>query len=120
MFIVKGKTSKSSHGFNTQQSPTGSMWGFQDKGWMTDALGEIWFRDIFLKHCGSARPQLLILDGHSSHETLAILDMAMQENIHILSLPLKSYSTGTVFYDPQGKKITPRHKFYPTVSHFSA
>jgi hypothetical protein len=87
MFIVKGKTSKSLHGFNTQQSPIGSMWGFQDKGWMTDALGEIWFRDIFLKHCGSARLQLLILDGHTSHQTLAILEMTIQENIHVLSLP---------------------------------
>ena len=63
------------------------MWAYQEKGWMNDALGELWFREIFLKNCGDARPQLLILDGHSSHETLAILELGLQENIHILSLP---------------------------------
>ncbi|KAK3096889.1 hypothetical protein FSP39_004441 [Pinctada imbricata] len=87
MFIVKGKTSRSLHGFNTEAAPEGSMWGFQEKGWMTDSLGEIWFRDIFLRHCGTERPQLLILDGHSSHETLAILEMALEENIIMLCLP---------------------------------
>ena len=87
MFVVKGKTSRSLHGFNTEAAPEGCMWAYQEKGWMNDALGEVWFREIFLKNCGDARPQLLILDGHSSHETLAILELALQENIHILSLP---------------------------------
>ena len=87
MFVVKGKTSRSLHGLNTEVAPEGCMWAYQEKGWMNDALGEVWFREIFLKNCGDARPQLLILDGHSSHETLAILELALQENIHILSLP---------------------------------
>ena len=42
---------------------------------------------IFLKHCGSKRPQLLIFDGHSSHETLAIIERAIEEDIALLSLP---------------------------------
>lgn len=79
MFVVKGKTSRSLYGFNTEAAPEESMWTFQDKGWMNDALGEIWFREIFLKNCGDARPQLLILDGHSSHETLTILELALQK-----------------------------------------
>ena len=87
MFIVKGKTSRSLHGFNTEAAPAGSNWAFQDKGWMTDSLGETWFSEIFLRHCGAERPQILILDGHSSHETLAILELALEENIHIISLP---------------------------------
>ena len=87
VFVIKGKTSLSLHRFNTEAAPEGCMWAYQEKGWMNDALGEVWFREIFLKICGDARPQLLILDGHSSHETLAILELALQENIHILSLP---------------------------------
>lgn len=54
---------------------------------MTDQIGEKWFSEVFLKECGEVRPQLLILDGHSSHESLAILQMASENDIHILCLP---------------------------------
>lgn len=87
MFVVKGKTCKSLYGFNTEVAPKGSRWAFQSNGWMDDTLGERWFNDIFLKNCGPDRPQLLILDGHSSHETLGMLMQAMEENVHILALP---------------------------------
>ena len=87
MLITKGKTARSLHGFNTTGAPSGSIWTYQEKGWMTDELGEMWFRDIFLPNCGPSRPQILILDGHSSHETLSLLQLAVEENIHILSLP---------------------------------
>lgn len=87
MFVVKGKTPKSLYRFNTQVAPQGSMWTFQTNGWMDDSISERWFNDIFLKNCGPERPQQLILDGHSSHETLGILMKAMEENIHILALP---------------------------------
>ena len=86
-FVVKGKTSRSLHGFNTKGAPIGTRWYFQKNGWMDDSLGEKWFNDVFLEFCGSERPQLLILDGHSSHESLAILMRAMEEGIHILALP---------------------------------
>ena len=86
-FVVKGKTSRSLHGFNTKGAPIGTRWYFQKSGWMDDSLGEKWFNDVFLEFCGSERPQLLILDGHSSHESLAILMRAMEEGIHILALP---------------------------------
>ncbi|GFS05782.1 hypothetical protein ElyMa_004690500 [Elysia marginata] len=35
---------------------------------MEDVLGSQWFSKIFLNHCGPERPQLLLLDSHSSHE----------------------------------------------------
>jgi hypothetical protein len=87
MFVVKGKTARSVYGFNTKVAPEGSRWCWQPNGWMDDTIGERWFNDIFLQNCGTERPQLLILDGHSSHETLGILMRAMEENIHILALP---------------------------------
>ncbi|XP_045210605.2 jerky protein homolog-like [Mercenaria mercenaria] len=87
MFVVKGKTSRSLYGFNTSAAPIGTRWAWQKNGWMDDNLGERWFNEVFLEFCGSERPQLLILDGHSSHETLGILMRAMEENIHILALP---------------------------------
>ena len=86
MFVVKGKTSASLHGFNTEAAPEVSIWTFQENGWMNDTIGEKWFRNVFLKNCGDQRPLLLILDGHSSHESLAILKCALANNLHILSL----------------------------------
>lgn len=87
MIITKGKTSKSLHGFRTMDAPDGSVWAYQESGWMTDSIGEQWFDEVFLKHCGPQRPQLLVLDGHSSHETLAIIERAIEENITLMSLP---------------------------------
>lgn len=57
------------------------------KGWVTDNLGEKWFNNVFLEHCDPQRPQMLIFYGHSSHESLAILMRAIEENILILALP---------------------------------
>jgi hypothetical protein len=65
----------------------GTVFAFQENGWMTEELGEKWFRDVFLKQCGPERPQLLLLDGHSSHETLGLLELAVRENIQVLCLP---------------------------------
>ncbi|XP_062595646.1 uncharacterized protein LOC134257003 [Saccostrea cucullata] len=87
LFIVKGKTSRSLHGFNTLAAPQGTRWHYQANGWMNDDIGEKWFEDVFLMECGTERPQLLILDGHSSHESLSIIELAIQNDIHILSLP---------------------------------
>lgn len=42
---------------------------------------------VFLQYCGPEHPQFLILDGHSRHESLAILHRAIVENIYILALP---------------------------------
>ncbi|XP_069131674.1 tigger transposable element-derived protein 1-like [Argopecten irradians] len=87
MIIVKGKTKKSLYGYNTAAAPPKSVWTFNDKAWMNEELGEEWFRGVFLPNCGPERPQLLILDGHGSHETLGLLELAESENIHILALP---------------------------------
>jgi hypothetical protein len=87
LIITKGKTVKSLHGFNTKDAPNNTLWIYQEKGWITDDIGEKWFKDVFLQHCGQKRPQLLIFDGHSSHESLAIIERALEENIILLSLP---------------------------------
>ena len=87
MFVVKGKTSRSLHGFNTIAALEGSKWDYQVNGWMNDELGEKWFQHVFLEHCGPQRPQLIILDGHNSHQTLGLIMSALENNIHILALP---------------------------------
>ncbi len=54
---------------------------------MTGVLGEEWLSSVFLRHCGPDRPRLLILDGHSSHETLGLLEKAKEHSIYLLALP---------------------------------
>ena len=44
MLVVKGKTTRCLHGFNTDAAPVGTMWEFQQNGWMTDVIGEKWFK----------------------------------------------------------------------------
>ena len=63
----------------------GTTWVVQDSGWMTDDIGGRWFTAVFLKHCGPARSPLLLLDGHLSHESLVIIERAIEENIIFLS-----------------------------------
>ena len=88
MVRVKGKTSASLHGLNVGEAPAGTVFAFLENGWMTEELGEKWFRDVFLKQCGTELAQLLLLDGHSSHESLGLLELAVAvtENIQILCL----------------------------------
>ncbi|KAL8578093.1 hypothetical protein ACOMHN_055413 [Nucella lapillus] len=81
MLVAKGKMVKSLHAFATFDAPADAVWTFQDKGWMNDSLGVQWFEKVFLRHCGGERPQLLILNSHSSHEVMELLEKAKEEDI---------------------------------------
>lgn len=85
--IVKGKTWKAVESFATVDAPNGTLWTYQAKAWMCDILGEMWFKQIFLKQCGPKRPQLLVMESHGSHETLGLLEEAARIDILILALP---------------------------------
>ena len=87
MIIAKGKTEKSLNGFNRSEGPSSALWHYQSNAWIDEGGCLKWFNDIFLKHCGPARPRLLILDRHSSHESLELLETCMRENIRTLGLP---------------------------------
>ena len=87
MIIVKGKTRKSLHAYNLKSGPVGAKYTYQEKGWMENSLGKEWFDGVFLEHCGTKRPQLLILDSHSSHETLDIIQSAKENNVTLFALP---------------------------------
>ena len=85
--IVKGKTSKSLLSYGTDEGPDDAIWTYQSNAYMEDVLGHTWFDSVFLKYCGKARPQLLIMDQHESHEVSSLLTKAVEENIVILALP---------------------------------
>ena len=87
MIVTKGKTSKALESWSMEDGPAHTVWTYQEAAWMNGSLGEGWFKKVFLKHCGPLRPQILILDGHSSHETLGLLEAAREAGIHVLALP---------------------------------
>ncbi|KAL8590425.1 hypothetical protein ACOMHN_011639 [Nucella lapillus] len=65
-----------------------AVWTFQYKSWMNDSLGVQWLWKVFLRHYGTERPQLLILDSHSSHKVLGLFEKAKEEDIYLNTLPL--------------------------------
>ncbi|XP_071133040.1 jerky protein homolog [Mytilus edulis] len=85
--VAKGKTSRSLRAYNMHEGPENAEWRFQAKAWMDDELGEDWFKNVFLKHCGPQRPQVLVLDSHHSHETLGLLEAALANRIEVLAFP---------------------------------
>lgn len=54
---------------------------------MENCLGMEWFTNVFIPNCGESRPQLLLLDSHSSDEVLELLEVAREERIHVFALP---------------------------------
>ena len=45
----------------------GTTYGLSDNEWIITELFEAWMSEHFLQHAVSARPLLLLLDGHSTH-----------------------------------------------------
>lgn len=74
------------------QAPEGS--GFPetsytctDNGWMQSDVFAKYFERVFLKQIGDERPILLIFDGHTTHLSLNVLELAKKEQVEIIKLP---------------------------------
>ena len=65
----------------------GSIYGLSDSGWMDSELFGEWFHRHFLNYAPSARPLLLLLDGHSSHYNLEFIRQASSEGVVVFCLP---------------------------------
>ena len=88
LIIVKRKTEKSLRGYTMKEGPVGSKRTYQQNAWTEDILGVEWFKVVFLATCGEGRPQLLLLDGYHSHETLGLIEeLTRENNIILLCLP---------------------------------
>ena len=62
----------------------GSIYGLSESGWVDGELFDLWFRHHFLSHTPPLRLLLLLLDGHSSHYTLSVINKAAEEGIIVL------------------------------------
>ena len=64
------------------------MYGASEKGWINTELFDSWFDDLFLPSAVAARPLLLLLDGHSTHYQLEVIDKAKKNDVIVLCLTL--------------------------------
>ena len=78
---------RSLNAYDVKSGPQDAPWTYQEHGYMVDILGEKWFSEHFLNHIGPERLQILIMDGHSSHESLGLIHRARQANIILIALP---------------------------------
>ena len=65
-----------------KNAPPGSILAAQKEGWVNTDLYLKWF-NFFLEQIPPARPVLLIQDGHSSHISLELIDLAKQNDVHL-------------------------------------
>ena len=64
----------------------GTIFRNSESGWITQDIYTDWFK-YFLECIPPARPVLLIEDGHASHITIDVIELARANNIHLLCLP---------------------------------
>ncbi|CUA71995.1 hypothetical protein RSOLAG22IIIB_04854 [Rhizoctonia solani] len=65
-----------------------------ENGWTSDDICEAWFTKVFLKTAVERRvsdaPIVLLLDGHSSHISMQVLNVAYKNGVFIICLPPKT------------------------------
>ena len=64
----------------------GTAFHCSDTGWVNTELFFEWLH-FFVQSIPSSRPVLLILDGHSSHISIEVIEFARSNDIHMLCIP---------------------------------
>lgn len=68
-----------------------TMYAATANGWMEECIFHQWFKLMFTPHVAKVRllqkladsPAILFLDGHSSHTSISIIELAIENNITI-------------------------------------
>ena len=82
----------------------GTTYGLSDNGWMDMKLFKGWFIKHFLNLVGSARPVLLLMDGHSSHYNLEAVNLAKESDVILFTLvPHTTHEMQPLFGSVTGK-----------------
>ncbi|XP_063448186.1 tigger transposable element-derived protein 6-like [Mytilus trossulus] len=69
------------------EMPKDWLYATAENGYITRDLFENWFEKVFIPSIGLRRPNLLIIDNHSSHLSIPVIDMAIEHSVEILGLP---------------------------------
>ena len=70
----------------TKGEVVGTTYGLSSRGWVDMELFKGWFSDHFLNYAVSARPLLLLLDGHSSHYNPEAIRLAKENDVIMFTL----------------------------------
>ena len=71
----------------SRSGPDGCLYAKSESGYMDGELFKEWFTKIFLPKTSHLRPAMLILDGHCSHLTIDLIDLARENDIILYCLP---------------------------------
>ena len=63
-------------GAYTFEGPDDAVYAKSDSGWVDSNLFLSWMKKSFLKFAVPERPLILFVDGHKSHVTLEVIDLA--------------------------------------------
>ena len=69
-----------------QNGPAGCMYSVSDSVWMESANFLQWFEKLFLpsvQHLTSTAPVILFFDGHHSHMSIHLVELARSSNVHL-------------------------------------
>ena len=64
----------------------GTLFMTSANGWINQDISMEWFK-FFIRSIPSSQPVLLIEDGHASHITIDVIELARKSDIHLLCLP---------------------------------
>ena len=71
----------------TVAGPDDAVYAKSESGWVDSDLFLSWLKKSFLKFAVPQRPLILFVDGHSSHVTLDVIDLARENDVVIFCLP---------------------------------
>ena len=74
-------------GTYTFAGPDDALYGKSESGYVDSELFIKWMEKIFLKFAVPERPIILFIDGHKSHVTLDVVDMARNNDVILFCLP---------------------------------
>ena len=63
-----------------------------ESGWINSDLYVSWL-EFFIRNIPAARPVLLIQDGHGSHVSVELIELARANGVHLLFLPAQCHCT---------------------------
>ena len=71
----------------TFKGPDDAVYAKSDSGWVDSELFLSWMNKVFLRYAVPQRPVLLFVDGHTSHMTLDVIDVARSNGVILFCLP---------------------------------
>ena len=75
--------------YNPLEGCEDAVMGRSENGWMDSELFKTWLSDVFVKHLNEKvvpRPVVLFVDGHSTHLTMEVSDICLENGIVLYCL----------------------------------